>query len=240
MENLFIHPAASDDGACLGSAFFVAAAGGDSPRNVLTHVQLGPSYSNAEIESCLRFSGSRYTTPGDLCAEAAKLLAQGKILGWFQGGAEMGARALGGRSIIALAKDPRIKEIVNNNVKRREPWRPYCPSMTQESASAYLQDPVESPYMILARKATPLMQSVGASAVHVDNTVRPQTVRAEVLPLWHSLLENVGRISGHPMILNTSFNVRSEPIVCSPFDALRCFYSTGLDGLVIGNFLVAK
>ncbi len=240
VEDMFVHPASSDDGAAIGAALKLAADEGDPPRNVLTHVQLGPSYAPAEIEAALQFSGVRYTVAKDIGAETAELLGRGKIMGWFQGGAEMGARALGGRSIIALPKDPKTKEIVNRRVKRREPWRPYCPSMTIEKSNEYLQDPVETPYMILARKATPLMEVACPSAVHVDGTVRPQTVRSEVLPQWHHLIECVGRNSGHPVILNTSFNVRSEPIVCTPFDALRCFFSNGLDALAMGEFLVVK
>ncbi len=152
----------------------------------------------------------------------------------------MGARALGGRSIVAVPKDPAMKDTVNRNVKRREPWRPYCPSMTYESTAAYCLDAVEAPYMILARRATPMLEAEGASVVHVDGTIRPQTVRSDVLPRWHHLLECTAQHTGHPVLLNTSFNVRSEPMVCSPPDAIRCFCSTGLDALVMEDFLITK
>lgn len=240
IENIFIHPAASDDGACIGAAFYVAENLGDNPRNVLTTPFLGPSFTNDEVEKLLRTSRISYSRPDDICSVAAELISQGKIIGWFNGGLEIGARALGGRSIIALPDNPRLKEKINANIKFREPWRPYCPSITAESKDLYLEKPVDAPFMILSRAASRKLINEAPATVHVDGTVRPQTVSKEILPKWHWLLENVRQCTGNPVVLNTSFNVRGAPIVCTPSDAVKCFYSTGLDALVLEDILIEK
>ena len=237
---VFVHPAASDDGASIGAAFHVALHEDRLNPKPLVHSQWGPSFTDGEIAAVLRGCGIPFTPSEDVAQTAVDLLADGKLLGWFQGGVEMGARALGGRSIIACPGDPNTKDRVNRRVKYREEWRPYCPSLTAESRAQYLQDPVEAPFMIVARHATPLLESAAPATVHVDGTVRPQTVAADVLPLWHHLLECVGQRTGHPILLNTSFNVRSEPIVCTPHDAIRCFFGSGLDAMAMGSFLVQK
>lgn len=240
LEDIFVHPASSDDGVAIGAALIVAQQAGDDPRNVLEHAQWGPAYTNDEVREALRISKVHYTTPPDICEAVGDLLAQGKIGGWFQGGVEMGARALGGRSIIASPKEPGMKEKVNRLVKFREEWRPYCPSMTSESKERYCEAPREAPFMILARQATPRLLQGAPSTVHVDGSIRPQTVRREVLPRWHHLLECMETRIGDPVLLNTSLNVRGEPIVCSPHDAIRCFYSTGMDFMALQDFLLVK
>lgn len=240
IQEIFIHPAASDDGAAIGAAFHVARHEDRLLPNPLRHTQWGPAYTDDEIADALLGCGVAFTTPGDVAEAAADLLAEGRLLGWFQGGAEMGARALGGRSIVAVPRDPAVKHHMNRRVKFRENWRPYCPSLTAESRPRYLEDAVEAPFMILARRATRSLVEAAPATVHVDGTVRPQTVAADVLPLWHHLLESVGARTGHPVLLNTSFNVRSEPIVGTPHDAIRCFFGSGLDALVIGSHLVLK
>jgi carbamoyltransferase len=240
VREIFVHPAASDDGAAIGAAFHVAKDEDRLLRNDLRHAQWGPGFSDDEIGAALRTCGIPFTAPDDVADTAADLLTQGRLLGWFQGGVEMGARALGGRSIVAYPGARETKDGLNRRVKFREEWRPYCPSLTFESRQRYLEDPLEAPFMILARRATPALLQAAPATVHVDGTVRPQTVRAEALPLWHHLLECVGSRTGHPVLLNTSFNVRSEPIVCTPHDAIRCFHGSGLDALAIGSFLVQK
>jgi carbamoyltransferase len=236
-ESLFVHPASSDDGAAIGAALYTAWHEDRLLPNPLTHAQLGPSFTDGEVAAALRSCGATFTAPPDVAEASADLLAQGRLLGWFQGGMEMGARALGGRSIIAAPNGAETRDRVNRQVKFRESWRPYCPSIAAESAGRYLEDPVDAPFMILARRATAELPS---STVHVDGTARPQTVDARVLPLWHHLLLSVGTRTGHPVLLNTSFNVRSEPIVCTPYDAIRCFYGSGLDAMAVGGFLVQK
>ena len=242
-ENIFIHPASSDDGSCIGAAFFIAKEFDKSfneNKNILNHVQIGPSYSNDQVEKALKSCNINYRKPSDICSVTAKLLSEGKFISWFQGGCEMGARALGGRSIVACPQNPEVKNLINARVKFREIWRPYCPSILSEYKDDYLKEAVETPFMILAREAKPALQKNAPSVVHVDNTVRPQTVEKHTLPKWYELIDNVGKITGHPIVLNTSFNVRGEPIVCSPYDAIRTFYSTGLDYLVIQDYLISK
>ena len=240
IENIFVHPASTDDGSAAGGAFFVAKQNGDDVRNILRHVQLGPSFTNDEVEKILKDCHIQYSKPDDICEEVAGLLAQEKIVGWFRGGVEMGARALGGRSIVACPENPQMKDQVNRQVKFREPWRPYCPSLTSESKGDYFVNPVDLPYMIVSRKATDELKQHAAATVHVDGTVRPQTVERDVLPEWHHLIECMKKHSGHPLVLNTSFNVRGEPIVCTPYDGIRCFYSTGIDALAIEDCLIVK
>ncbi len=240
VKELFIHPAASDDGSALGAAYHVSRQLGDDPVDPLLHVQHGASHSPDTIRKALEISGIDYREMSDPALETARLLAQGKFVAWFQGGAEMGARALGGRSIIACPNKEQVKDEINAKVKFRESWRPYCPSITAEDSGRFLVRAENSPFMICADKAKPLLEKQAPATVHVDQTVRPQIVAESVLPLWHRLITETGKLTGVPVLLNTSFNARGEPIVNSPFDAIRTFYSTGLEALVLGDFLVLK
>ncbi|MCB5252385.1 MAG: carbamoyltransferase C-terminal domain-containing protein [Candidatus Cloacimonadaceae bacterium] len=240
IENVFIHPAASDDGSAIGAAYWVARQFGADPRDPLKHVQHGAAFSNEAIQKTLAACKVNYCSVDDPAQTAAEQLARGKFVGWFQGGAEMGARALGGRSIIACPDSVKVKDEINARVKFRESWRPYCPSLLQEFQADYLSCSAPKPFMIRADRATPLLRKHAPSTVHIDNTVRPQTVSADILPLWHRLISETGRLSGVPVVLNTSFNVRGEPIVNSPFDAIRTFFSTGLDAVVLGDYLILK
>ena len=172
--------------------------------------------------------------------EAANLLEQGRIIGWFNGGMEFGARALGARSILANPLVKGIKDKVNNEVKYREDWRPFCPSLQEEAQHKYLKDVNEASFMIVAYQANEKTRLELPSVVHVDGTVRPQVVSRQSSPLYYSLLEDFGKRCGEPIVLNTSFNVRGEPIVCTPQDAIRCFFSTGLDSVIMGSFLLQK
>jgi len=239
-EHIFIHPASSDDGACLGAAFYVSRASGENPRNTLHHAQLGPCFSNDEVEQVLQRCNLDYSTPPDATQAASDMIRDGKVLGWFHGGVEMGARALGGRSIIAAPHKREVVQRLNRTIKRRELWRPFCPSITSEAKNVYLQDAVEAPFMILARLASQSLSEYAPATVHVDGTARPQTVERTALPRWHHLLECVKSWSGHPVVLNTSLNVSDEPIVCTPMDAIRCFYSTGLDAIILEDFVLVK
>jgi carbamoyltransferase len=240
LENIFIHPASSDDGSAIGAAFYAASEYCELKKQPLVHCHFGASYSNDMIEKTLKNCGIYFTKPDDVCSVAAKLLYEGKLLGWFSGAAEMGARALGGRSIIANPLTAQVKDKINNNVKYRESWRPYCPSILDEYKESYLKDAIDSPFMIMAATATGTLRSNCPAVVHVDNTVRPQTVRSSTLPKWAHLLDEFRSLSGHPVILNTSFNIRGEPIVNSPIDAIRTFYASGLEALVIGDYVVTK
>lgn len=239
-KNIFVQPASNDSGTALGAALYVAKELGEDIRNPLKNVYYGPGFTNDEILSTLKNCQLNFYKTEAPALEAAKLLEQGKIIAWFQGRMEFGARALGGRSILANPILPTIKDKVNDRVKYREWWRPFCPSMIDECKEIYLETPNESSFMIVAYHMKDSMKEKVPSVVHVDGTVRPQTVSKESNSLFHALISDLGKRTGHPIVLNTSFNVRGEPIVCTPYDALRCFYSNGLDALIIGNFVLQK
>jgi carbamoyltransferase len=239
-KEIFVQPASSDGGTALGAAMIVAQQVGDNIRNPLNHTYYGPEFSNAEIKSTLDMAKVDYEEVNDPAELAAGLLEEGKMVSWFQGRMEFGARALGGRSILASPVFPEIKLKVNKEVKYREDWRPFCPSMIKEVSEKYLVDPGDGKFMIVACPIKQDIKEQVPSIVHVDDTVRPQLVSEHVNPLFHSLISNLGKKTGSPVVLNTSFNVRSEPIICTPLEAVRCFYSNGLDALIVGNFLLKK
>jgi len=239
-KNIFVQPASSDSGTSLGAAMVVAQRHGDNVRNPLSHVYYGPGFTNEEIHAALKGCKIPFKQVDDPSLEAAGMLEEGKIIAWFQGRMEFGARALGGRSILANLTFPGAKEKVNAEVKYREAWRPFCPSMTIESQDRYIENPNETSFMTVAYRSTDSAVKELPAIVHVDGTMRPQTIREDVNPLFHRLISEVGRRTGHPVVMNTSFNVRSEPIICTPLEAVRCFYSNGLDGLIIGNFALSK
>jgi carbamoyltransferase len=241
VENLFVQPAASDDGVALGAALAPYLDGnGRLPNKPMRHGYWGPSFDDDAIEKALLTYKIRHTKLSDPARAAAQLLSQGKILGWFQGRMEFGPRALGSRSIIADPRDPEMNAKVNNAVKFREWWRPFAPSFKKEAAPEYLESAFDSPFMILTAQVRPEKRSVIPSVTHVDGSARPQTVEHEVNSLYYELIDEFGKITGVPVIMNTSFNLRGEAIVHTPTDALRTFFSSGMDALVIGSFLVEK
>ena len=241
VDRLFVQPAAADDGVALGAALApYLDAGGRLPVKPMRHAYLGPEWGDAEIESVLRTYKLRYTLLNDPAKVTAELLVAGKIIGWFQGRMEFGPRALGSRSILADPRDPEMNAKVNNAVKFREWWRPFAPSMLAEVAGEYLASAPDSPFMILALPVRPEKHGVIPAVTHVDGTARPQTVEQQVNPLYWRLIKEFGNRSGVPVVMNTSFNLRGEPIVNSPTDAVRTFFSSGMDALVIGPFLVEK
>jgi carbamoyltransferase len=171
---------------------------------------------------------------------AAKFLAEGKIVGWFQGRMESGPRALGNRSILMNADKPENKDIINAKVKFREPFRPFCPSLLYEKKDEYLKNSREEPFMITSFNVTDNKKDRIPAVVHVDNTLRPQTVRKEINPIYWELIKAFGNITGEYLLLNTSFNIKGQPIVNSPLDAIRCFFGTGMDVLIMGNYAIIK
>ena len=241
VDRIFVQPAASDDGACLGSVLAPQLdSGGALPIRKMRHAFLGPESSDKEIEAALLTYKIRHTRVSDPAATAAELLATGKIVGWFQGRMEFGPRALGGRSILADPRDPEMTAKVNNAVKFREWWRPFAPSLLAECAADYIESATDSPFMILTAQVRPDKRSVIPAVTHADGSARPQTVERDVNPLYWRLISEFGRRTGVPVVMNTSFNLRGEPIVNSPADAVRTFFSSGMDALLIGNFLVGK
>ena len=241
LDRIFVQPAASDDGVCLGAALApYMESGGKLPVHEMRHAYLGSTSSDEEIERTLQTYKLRATRAADPAAAAAELLADGKILGWFQGRMEFGPRALGNRSILADPRDPEMNLKVNNAVKFREWWRPFAPSILAEVADQYLESATDSPFMILTAQVKPEKRGVIPSVTHVDGSARPQTVERSVNPLYWRLIQEFGQRTGVPVVMNTSFNLRGEPIVCSPTDAVRTFFSSGMDALVIGSFVVEK
>jgi carbamoyltransferase len=241
VDNIFIQPAASDDGVALGAVFApYLDGGGRLPMKAMRHAYLGPEFCDDEIEKSLRTYKLRATKLTDVAATTADLLAVGKIIGWFQGRMEFGPRALGHRSILADPRDPEMNAKVNNAVKFREWWRPFAPSMLKEVAGEYLEHACDSPFMILTNPVRPEKRKVIPSVAHVDGSARPQTVERGINPLYWNLINGFGKRTGVPVIMNTSFNLRGEAIVNTPTDAIRTFFSSGMDALVIGSFLVEK
>ncbi len=241
VDNMFVQPAASDDGVALGAALApYLGDNGKLPNKPMRHGYWGPCFDDDAIESALRTYKLRYTQLPDPAATAAELLSKGKILGWFQGRMEFGPRALGSRSILADPRDPEMNVKVNNAVKFREWWRPFAPSLKKEAAGEYLESATDSPFMILTAQVRPEKRSIIPSVTHVDGSARPQTVEKEINPLYWRLIDEFGKRTGVPVIMNTSFNLRGEAIVHTPTDAIRTFFSSGMDALVIGSFLVEK
>ncbi len=238
-ENLFVQPAASDDGVALGAALAPYLDRDNRlPSRAMRHAYFGPSFDDGAIEIALKTYKLRYTHVSDPAGAAAQLLSEGKILGWFQGRMEFGPRALGGRSILADPRDPEMTVKVNNAVKFREWWRPFAPSMKRETAGEFVESATDSPFMILTAQVRREMQNVIPAVTHVDGSARPQTVEQTTNPLYWRLIDEFGKRTGVPVVMNTSFNLRGEAIVNTPTDAIRTFFSSGMDGLVIGSFLV--
>jgi carbamoyltransferase len=241
VDSLFIQPAANDSGVSLGAALEGYRLHTESrPNPGFGDIYLGSRYEGGEVEATLTNAKLDYERADDICREVATLLADGKLVGWFQGRMEFGARALGNRSILA---DPRTEESlnrVNKNVKNREPWRPFAPSLLEDAREEYLVNSDEAPYMILLDEVREEKQDEIEAVVHVDGTTRPQTVKKEANERYYRLIEAFADLTGVPVVLNTSFNVAGEPIVESPEQAISDFYQTGLDALAIGDYLVTK
>ncbi len=239
-EEVFVQPAANDAGTALGAAMVVAEAAGDPIRHTMRHAGFGPEWSNAAIRELIDECGLSAEECPDVAARAAEELTAGRLVGWFQGRLELGSRALGSRSILASPAASGARERLNRKVKSREAWRPYSPSILDEERDRYLVGACASPFMTVAFPGRPERREELAPVSHVDGSIRPQTVAADAQPLYHRLMTEHRKRTGLPFILNTSFNSRGEPIVCSPRDALRCFYSTGLEVLFLGDFVLTK
>ena len=241
VEKIFVQPAASDDGVALGAAFApYLDRGGRLPNSSDATRISWPGFDDEAIETALKTYKLRYSRMDDPAVTGAELLAQGKILGWFQGRMEFGPRALGSRSILADPRDPEMTAKVNNAVKFREWWRPFAPSITKEAAADFVESATDSPFMILTAQVRAEKRGVIPAVTHVDGSARPQTVEREVNPLYWRLIDEFGKRTGVPVVMNTSFNLRGEAIVHTPTDAVRTFFSSGMDALLIGSFLVEK
>ncbi len=239
-KNIFVQPAAGDAGGALGVAFYIYNTILKNPRNyVMNHAYLGTEYTQEQIKKTLE----NYKAPYEeldretMIKTVAQLLVEGNVVGWFQGRMEFGPRALGARSILADPRRAEMKDIINEKVKHRESFRPFAPSVLEERVSEFFEYEGASPYMLMVADTINGEEKIPA-ITHVDGSARLHTVRRDVHPLYYDLIAEFGNLTGIPVILNTSFNVRGEPIVCTPKDAYLCFMRTGIDYLAIGPYLL--
>jgi carbamoyltransferase len=267
-ENIWIQPAAGDAGGALGAALFVWYQYlennriADGKKDFQQGSYLGPKFENGYIYEYLKKNNIPYTELSDeeIPEKVADLIAEQKVIGWFQGRMEFGPRALGSRSIIGDARSPKMQEIMNLKIKFRESFRPFAPSVIEERVSDFFEIDRESPYMLLVapvkkelcREMTEdekklfgldklhVVRSNIPAVTHVDYSARIQTVNEEDNPLYYRMIKKFDEKYGCPVIINTSFNVRGEPIVCTPEDAYKCFMRTNMDYLLMGNFLLEK
>ncbi len=241
-EQLFIQPAAGDSGGALGAALYLSQALGDPRGPAMTHAYLGPAYNQAHCKRLLRNRriAFRELSDEDLVREVARMVADDKIVGWFQGRLEFGPRALGHRTILGNPCHPDMKDIMNARVKHREPFRPYGVSVMLDRVGEFFDYDQASPYMLQVAFVRPELKDRIPTALHINDTSRLQTVAPEEDQLYYDLISAFYDITGVPMVINTSFNDNNEPIVCTPEDALDCYVRTGLDGLALGNLLVVR
>ena len=267
VEQIWVQPAAGDAGGALGAALSAYHGLKGQPRSVngadsMCGSYLGPAFAQSEIESRLEAEGARFQVHGedDMLAATAEALEAGKAVGWFQGRMEFGPRALGARSILGDARSPTMQRLLNLKVKYRESFRPFAPAVLREDVSEWFELDADSPYMLLVspvrherrRAMTAAEEALFGidklnvprsdipAVTHVDYSARIQTVHRETNPLYHRLIETFRERTGCPVIVNTSFNVRGEPIVCTPEEAFRCFMGTEIEQLAIGNCVLHK
>ena len=241
-KRFFIQPAAGDAGCSLGAALLVWHSRLNQPRNFrMEHAYYGPGFSAEECASALRAAGLKFHTLADeeLLPRVAQLLAEGAVIGWFQGRMEFGPRALGNRSFLADPRRDDMRELLNKKVKLREWFRPLAPSMLAEAAEGLFGHPHYDPFMITVLNVREERRGNIPSVVHVDGTARPQTVSHDVNPRYWQLIHEFEKLTGVPLLLNTSFNIQ-EPIVLSPDDAIRTFSRASFDALVLENHLVLR
>ena len=241
-EGIFVQPAAGDAGGALGVAVYLQHHVFGQPRGfIMRSAFLGPAYESEEIRAFLEVKGAVFEEMDReaLLASTAAAIADQEVVGWFQGRMEFGPRALGARSILADPRNPANQDRVNRKIKFRESFRPFAPAVLAERAGEYFDLDRESPFMMLVAQTRDGRSRLPATT-HVDGSARVQTVDFETNPLFHDLLLAFGAATGTPVLINTSFNVRGEPIVCTPADALTCFLATGMDRLVIDRFVLRK
>ena len=266
-ERLWIQPAAGDAGGALGCALATWHEYLDQPRDcnerdAMQGAYLGPAFTDAEAQESLEDIGAVYTTlpASELYASVAELLAKGNVVGWFQGRMEFGPRALGARSIIGDPRNIEMQSVMNLKIKYRESFRPFAPAVLAERIADYFEQTEDSPYMLLVANVREMLRkqvsveddqlfgidklkvlrSELPAITHIDYSARIQSVHKETNPQFHALLSAFDQLTGCGVLVNTSFNVRGEPIVCTPLDAYRCFMRTEMDSLVIGNMVFAK
>ncbi len=241
-EDIYIHAAAGDAGLAVGAAFYVWHQILDQPREfVMEHAYWGPEFSNAEIRQTLERHGLAYRELDEdaLVKETAQHIADGKVVGWYQGRAEWGPRALGNRSIVVDPRRHDMRDILNMRIKHREPFRPFAPSILEEYTGEWFEQDYPSPFMLMTYKVRPEKRDLIPAPTHVDGTGRLQTVSKRTNPRYWKLIDAFRQLTGVPLVLNTSFN-ENEPIVCTPDEAVQTFLRTKMDVLVMGNYIVVR
>jgi carbamoyltransferase len=246
-SEVYVQPAAGDAGLAVGAAYYVHHQILGQPRTfVMDHAYWGPQFTPEAIGQALESSRVRdlgfpikKLSDEELMRLTAKHIAAGKIVGWYQGRQEWGPRALGNRSILVDPRRAEMKDILNHRIKHREPFRPFAPSILEEATGKYFERSHPSPFMNLAYTVRPEKRAMIPAPTHVDGTGRLQTVSRQTNPRYWALIKEFERLTGVPVLLNTSFN-ENEPIVLTPKEAIDCFLRTRMDVLVLGNFLVDK
>jgi carbamoyltransferase len=249
-EDVYIQSAAGDAGLAIGAAMYVWHHELGNARDfMMAHSYWGPEFNETQLRLAVEARRCELdrlgceirevNDRGELCRTTAEQIAHGKVTGWFQDRMEWGPRALGNRSIVADPRRPEMRDILNSKIKRREPFRPFAPSILEEATSVYFTQCHPSPFMLMAYNVRPEKRSIIPATTHVDGTGRLQTVSAAQNPLYYALIKEFGRQTGVPVLLNTSFN-ENEPVVCKPEEALDCFLRTKMDVLVLGNLMVRR
>ena len=241
-EEIYVQPAAGDAGTALGVCYWIENVLLQRPRTfIMGHAYTGPEYRNGQIERVVNGSGLKHRLLEDaqLPRVAAQAIADGKIVGWFQGRMEFGPRALGNRSIVVDPRRQEMKDILNARIKKREPFRPFAPSILEERVADYFEQTHPAPSMLMVYQIKPEKRAAIPAVTHVDGSGRLQTVSRDANPLYYDLIREFDRITGIPVVLNTSFN-EDEPIVCTPDQAMDCFQRTRMDVLFLGNYMVER
>jgi carbamoyltransferase len=247
-KNIWLQPDPGDGGTSIGAAYYLYNTILDNPRNyVFGSAYLGPGYSDLEIKKFLdenNIKYSQFADDHDLVEKTAEMIFRNNVIGWFEGRMEWGPRALGCRSILSNATNPKMQEILNLKVKHREKFRPFAPVVCEDDALNYFEcdNPVPMPtdYMLMVYPIKSQYHSLIPAVTHVDGSGRLQTIRREQNYLYYDLIKEFGKLSGIPILVNTSFNIRGEPIVCTPLDAYKCMMGTGIDYLVMSRFLIKR
>ncbi|MBN1940991.1 MAG: carbamoyltransferase [Candidatus Diapherotrites archaeon] len=247
-KKIWIQPSAGDAGASMGAALYAYHAKAKKPeRQKFEHCFLGPEYSDREIEAYLnqnKIKYSKFKSRGDLLKKTAKMIFDNEIVAWFQGNMEWGPRALGNRSILSNACNPNMKDVLNQKVKHREHFRPFAPVITEKDTNRFFECDLPLPepayYMLMVYPIKKQKQKIIPAVTHVDGTGRLQVINRKQNPLYYDLIKEFEKHSRVPILINTSFNIRGEPIVCTPHDAYKCVMGTGIDCLVMGSYLVRR
>jgi carbamoyltransferase len=242
-KNIFFQPAATDAGGALGAALYAYnRILGEKRKYVMKDVFLGPKFSDKEVREFLESKNIKFEklSEKEITKATAEAIAKNKIIGWFQDRMELGPRALGHRSILANASNPKMKKILNEKVKHREWFRPFAPSMLLDNARDYFDFDIDMPFMIITLPVKKERRRKIISATHIDGTARPQTTIQKREKIYYRLIEEFYSLTGVPALINTSFNLRGEPIVCSPQDAFNDFMKTKMDYLILGSYFICK